>query len=101
MILDYPDHTLLFPKKGGNSDAVSVQTDTVPGFLLFLFQTLYNSALFGCSLPDCGTDFPTLPAVKEYLLRTHKIFQKNPTSDIHPEYDSWRSSVRSRSHPVL
>ena len=28
MILDYPDHTLLFPKKGGNSDAVSVQTDT-------------------------------------------------------------------------
>ena len=26
MILDYPDHTLLFPKKGGNSDAVSVQT---------------------------------------------------------------------------
>ena len=29
MILDYPDHTLLFPKKGGNSDAVSVQTDTV------------------------------------------------------------------------
>ena len=100
MILDYPDHTLLFPKKGGNSDAVSVQTDR-SGFLLFLFQTLYNSALSGCSLPDCGTDFPTLPAVKEYLLRTHKIFQKNPTSDIHPEYDSWRSSVRSRSHPVL
>ena len=37
MILDYPDHTLLFPKKGGNSDAVSVQTDTVqvPSFFFF------------------------------------------------------------------
>lgn len=38
MILDYPDHTLLFPKKGGNSDAVSVQTDTVQVFLLFSFS---------------------------------------------------------------
>ena len=39
MILDYPDHTLLFPKKGGNSDAVSVQTDTVQVSSFFLFFT--------------------------------------------------------------
>ena len=37
MILDYPDHTLLFPKKGGNSDAVSVQTDTVQVSSFFFF----------------------------------------------------------------
>ena len=41
MILDYPDHTLLFPKKGGNSDAVSVQTDTVQVSWLF-FTGLRN-----------------------------------------------------------
>ena len=35
MILDYPDHTLLFPKKGGNSDAVSVQTVQVSSFFFF------------------------------------------------------------------
>ena len=38
MILDYPDHTLLFPKKGGNSDAVSVQTDTVQVSSFFFFR---------------------------------------------------------------
>lgn len=38
MILDYPDHTLLFPKKGGNSDAVSVQTDTASEFPPFSFS---------------------------------------------------------------
>ena len=38
MILDYPDHTLLFPKKGGNSDAVSVQTDTVQVSSCFFFR---------------------------------------------------------------
>ena len=36
MILDYPDHTLLFPKKGGNSDAVPVQTDAVQVSSFFL-----------------------------------------------------------------
>ena len=44
MILDYPDHTLLFPKKGGNSDAVSVQTDTVQGSSFFFFR-LYITQL--------------------------------------------------------
>ena len=44
MILDYPDHTLLFPKKGGNSDAVSVQTDTVQVSSFFFFR-LYIAQL--------------------------------------------------------
>ena len=44
MILDYPDHTLLFPKKGGNSDAVSVQTDTVQ-VSCFFFLRLYITQL--------------------------------------------------------
>lgn len=44
MILDYPDHTLLFPKKGGNSDAVSVQTDTVQVSFFFFFR-LYITQL--------------------------------------------------------
>ena len=44
MILDYPDHTLLFPKKGGNSDAVSVQTDTVQVSSFFFFR-LYITQL--------------------------------------------------------
>ena len=44
MILDYPDHTLLFPKKGGNSDAVSVQTDTVQVSSFFFFR-LYITKL--------------------------------------------------------
>lgn len=44
MILDYPDHTLLFPKKGGNSDAVSVQTDTVQVSPFFFFR-LYITQL--------------------------------------------------------
>ena len=44
MILDYPDHTLLFPKKGGNSDAVSVQTDTVQVSSFFFFS-LYITQL--------------------------------------------------------
>ena len=44
MILDYPDHTLLFPKKGGNSDAVSVQTDTVQ-VSSFFFVRLYITQL--------------------------------------------------------
>ena len=44
MILDYPDHTLLFPKKGGNSDAVSVQTDTVQVSYFFFFR-LYITQL--------------------------------------------------------
>ena len=44
MILDYPDHTLLFPKKGGNSDAVSVQTDTVQDSSFFFFR-LYITQL--------------------------------------------------------
>lgn len=44
MILDYPDHTLLFPKKGGNSDAVSVQTDTVQISSFFFFR-LYITQL--------------------------------------------------------
>lgn len=44
MILDYPDHTLLFPKKGGNSDAVSVQTDTVQVYSFFFFR-LYITQL--------------------------------------------------------
>ena len=44
MILDYPDHTLLFPKKGGNSDAVSVQTDTVQVSSFFFFS-LYITPL--------------------------------------------------------
>ena len=44
MILDYPDHTLLFPKKGGNSDAVSVQTDTVQVSSFFFFR-LYKTQL--------------------------------------------------------
>ena len=74
MILDYPDHTLLFPKKGGNSDAVSVQTDTVQVSSFFFFR-LYITQLS--------------------LAVLYRI------ADIHPEYDSWRSSVRSRSHPVL
>ena len=42
MILDYPDHTLLFPKKGGNSDAVSVQTDTVQVSSFFFFRIYIN-----------------------------------------------------------
>lgn len=44
MILDYPDHTLLFPKKGRNSDAVSVQTDTVQVSSFFFFR-LYITQL--------------------------------------------------------
>ena len=44
MILDYPDHTLLFPKKGGNSVAVSVQTDTVQVSSFFFFR-LYITQL--------------------------------------------------------
>ena len=44
MILDYPDHTLLFPKKGGNSDAVSVQTDTGQVSSFFFFR-LYITQL--------------------------------------------------------
>lgn len=44
MILDYPDHTLLFPKKGGNSDAVSVQTDTAQVSSFFFFR-LYITQL--------------------------------------------------------
>ena len=68
MILDYPDHTLLFPKKEETLTRCRFRPIPRQSFLLFLFQTLYNSALSGCSLPDCGTDFPTLPAVKEYLL---------------------------------
>lgn len=44
MILDYPDHTLLFPKKGENSDAVSVQTDTVQVSSFFFFR-LYITQL--------------------------------------------------------
>ena len=44
MILDYPDHTLLFPKKGGNSDAVSVQTDTLQ-VSSFFFLSLYITQL--------------------------------------------------------
>lgn len=44
MIMDYPDHTLLFPKKGGNSDAVSVQTDTVQVSSFFFFR-LYITQL--------------------------------------------------------
>ena len=44
MILDYPDHTLLFSKKGGNSDAVSVQTDTVQVSSFFFFR-LYITQL--------------------------------------------------------
>ena len=44
MILDYPDHTLLFPKKGGNSDAVSVQTDPVQVSSFFFFR-LYITQL--------------------------------------------------------
>lgn len=43
MIMDYPDHTLLF-QKGGNSDAVSVQTDTVQISSFFFFR-LYITQL--------------------------------------------------------
>ena len=46
MILDYPDHTLLFPKKGGNSDAVSVQTDTVQVSSFFFLTQLSLAVLY-------------------------------------------------------
>ena len=44
MILDYPDHTLLFPKKEETTDAVSVQTDTVQ-VSSFSFSRLYITQL--------------------------------------------------------
>lgn len=44
MIMEYPDHTLLFPKKGGNSDAVPVQTGTVQVSSFFFFR-LYITQL--------------------------------------------------------
>ena len=46
MILDYPDHTLLFPKKEETLTRCRFRPIPRQSFLLFLFQTLYNSALW-------------------------------------------------------